>query len=172
MERVETPRLRVVILPKRMRQMNAIRNSAKAIIIRNEYLLTVKNYDAAGEWYLLPGGGQNLGETLEEALRRECIEEIGIAISVGRLRYIREYIDKNHEFSAHDGDAHQVEFMFECDFDDTQQLELGTNPDAYQVDIAWLPINEIHKYRIYPKLLRDLLLSEVDNDDTYLGDVN
>ena len=152
--------------------MNAIRNSAKAIIIKNGCLLTVKNYDTKGDWYLLPGGGQNLGETIKEALRRECIEEIGIEVGVGRLRYIREYIGKNHEFSEHDGDSHQVEFMFECEFDEEQPPELGNNPDAYQVDIVWLPINEIHEYRIYPKQLGDLLLSEADNDISYLGDVN
>jgi hypothetical protein len=97
------------------------------------------------------------------------MEEIGIDVSVGRLRYIREYIGKNHEFSERDGDAHQVEFMFECEFDEEQPPKLGNNPDAYQVDIAWLPIDEIHEYRIYPKLLGDLLMSEVDNDNTYLG---
>lgn len=152
--------------------MNAIRNSAKAIIIKNGCLLTVKNCDSEGDWYLLPGGGQNPGETLKEALRRECIEEIGIDVNVGRLRYIREYIGKNHEFSEHDGDAHQVEFKFECEFDEVPPPRLGNNPDAYQVDIAWLPINEIHEYRIYPKQLGDLLLSEIDDDNTYLGDVN
>ena len=152
--------------------MNAIRNSAKAIIIKNGCLLTVKNYDSDGDWYLLPGGDQNLGESLKEALRRECIEEIGIDVSVGRLRYIREYIGKNHEFSDHDEDAHQVEFMFACEFDEEQPPKLGNNPDAYQVDIAWLPINEIHEYRIYPKLLGDLLLSKVDDDNPYLGDVS
>ena len=122
--------------------------------------------------YSLPGGGQNPGETLEEALRRECIEEIGIDVSVGRLRYIREYIGKNHEFSEHDGDAHQVEFMFECEFDEEQPPRVGNNPDVYQVDIAWLPINEIYQYRIYPKKIGDLVLSEVENNITYLGDVN
>jgi len=128
--------------------MKAIRNSAKAIIIRNECLLTVKNYDSEGDWYSLPGGGQNLGETLKETLCRECIEEIGIEVNVGRLRYIREYIGKNHEFSEHDGDAHQVEFMFDCEFYDAQPPELGANPDAYQVDIAWLPLDKIHEYRL------------------------
>jgi 8-oxo-dGTP pyrophosphatase MutT (NUDIX family) len=155
-----------------MSEMNAIRNSAKAIIVKNGCLLTVKLVDSEGDWYLLPGGGQNLGGTLKEALRRECIEEIGIDVSVGRLRYIREYIGKNHEFSERDGDSHQVEFMFECEFDEEQPPKLGNNPDAFQVDIAWLPINEIHEYRIYPKLLGDLLLSKVDDDNTYLGDVS
>jgi len=155
-----------------MRKMKAIRNSAKAIIIKNGCLLTVKLFDSEGVWYLLPGGGQNQGETLKEALRRECIEEIGIDVSVGRLRYIREYIGKNHEFSFRDSNSHQVEFMFECEFDEQRPPKLGNNPDVYQVDIAWLPINKIHEFRIYPKLLGDLLLSEVDNDNTYLGDVS
>lgn len=111
--------------------MNKICNSAEAIIIKNVCLLTVKNYDLEGDWYLLPGGGQNPGETLEEALRRECIiEEIGIEVYVGHLSYIREYIRKNPEFSEHDGDTHQVEFMFECDITEEQSPELGNNPGS------------------------------------------
>ena len=152
--------------------MSVIRNSAKAIIIKKGCILAVKNCDSDGDWYLLPGGGQNPGETLEETLHRECIEEMGIEVSIGRLRYIREYIGKNHEFSEHDGDAHQVEFMFECEFNEEQSPEIGNNPDAYQVGIDWLPINEIHKYRIYPKLLGDLVLSGADHEKIYLGDIN
>ena len=60
--------------------MNGIRNSAKAIIIRDGCLLLVQNKDEEGDWYTLPGGGQNHGETLREALQRECQEKISVSI--------------------------------------------------------------------------------------------
>jgi hypothetical protein len=42
--------------------MKPIRNSAKAIVIRDGYLLSIRNRDADGDWYILPGGGQNHGD--------------------------------------------------------------------------------------------------------------
>ena len=66
-----------------------IRNSAKAIIIVDNKLLVNKMND--GEmFYLLPGGGQNPGELLSDALERECIEELRYHIRVNELLFVRE----------------------------------------------------------------------------------
>lgn len=66
--------------------MKAIRNSAKALIIVDGKLLCTKNEDQWGFFYLLPGGGQNPGENLWDALRRECREEIAAEIVIQDLR--------------------------------------------------------------------------------------
>ena len=47
--------------------MRHIRNSAKAIIIKDEKILLTKNQDTLGIFYLLPGGGQEPGESIVEA---------------------------------------------------------------------------------------------------------
>ncbi len=153
--------------------MNQMRNSAKAIIITSGKLLTIKYIDADGEWFTLPGGGQEAGETLTQTLKRECVEEFGVEVEVGPLRYIREYIGKNHEFADHDLDAHQIEHMFICSIaEDLPDME-GINPDPGQIGIAWLPIEDLTSCRLYPKSLRALLISEHNlSGPVYLGDVN
>jgi ADP-ribose pyrophosphatase YjhB (NUDIX family) len=51
----------------------------------------IENKDALGYWYCLPGGGQNPGENLREAVVRECQEEIGVVVTVAEILFIRDY---------------------------------------------------------------------------------
>jgi len=150
-----------------------VRTSVKAIIIRNDKLLVTANRDDLGEFYLLPGGGQLHGENLHEALRRECMEEIGTEIFIGELRLVRDYIGKNHEFAGSDGNAHQVEFMFECDVPCDYFPENGTVPDSMQTGVKWIPVKELHMYRLYPSRLF-MAIEQMKNGKmiTYMGDVN
>jgi len=153
--------------------MKAIRNSAKAIIIAGEHLLAIKQVDDEGDWYTLPGGGQQPGETLINALQRECLEELGVGVQVGLLRHIREYVGVNHEFAEKDGDAHQIEFMFECVLLADPFSAEPLLPDEQQVGIAWLPLADLRSYRLYPLELRPLFARGIDPDSPiYLGDIN
>ena len=53
-----------------------VRSTAKAIIINKDKVLLNKCFDKHnGEYYSLPGGGQQTFETLQEAVIRECFEE-------------------------------------------------------------------------------------------------
>jgi len=152
-----------------------IRISAKAIIIDGDKLLLTKNQDDQGHFYLFPGGGQEHGETLEQAVKRECIEEIGQQVEVGALLFIREYIGKNHEHAAFDYDFHQVEHYFICDLGNgNRENAEPTNPDSYQVGLEWLPLDRLRDYRIYPKELLQHIIKYTQNiaSPVYLGDMN
>lgn len=151
--------------------MSNVRLSVKAIITEHGRLLVLKNRDASGEWYILPGGGQEHGETVPAALRRECLEEIGSDVTIGRLRFVRDYIANHHEFADVEGGVHQVELMFECQL--TSAPKIGPKPDAMQTGIAWLELNALTDYRLYPSALQQLLACDAGTDGTlYLGDVN
>jgi 8-oxo-dGTP diphosphatase len=148
-----------------------VRLSIKAIIIQDGHLLAIRQLDALGEWYTLPGGGQHALETIPDALRRECLEEIGSDVAVGRLRFIRDYIGRNHEFAAEDGDMHQVELMFECRL--LSEPCVGDVPDTFQTGIEWLDLSRLADYRLYPSTLRGLLTAPAQTGEAiYLGDVN
>ena len=49
-----------------------------AILRRESRILLVRQEKPGREYWLLPGGGVNAGESLVDALRRELAEEIGI----------------------------------------------------------------------------------------------
>jgi 8-oxo-dGTP diphosphatase len=133
-----------------------IRNSAKAIIIQDGKLLLTHNLDQSGEYFLLPGGGQDKNELIADALHRECLEEIGAEIEIGDIRYIREYIGKNHEFTWWDRDLHQVEFMFICSLKSGGcdiYSKGGHCVDERQVGVKWVAISELSKIPLYPRKL-------------------
>jgi 8-oxo-dGTP pyrophosphatase MutT (NUDIX family) len=150
--------------------MSQVRISAKAIIIQDGRLLVIRNRDSSGDWYTLPGGGQEHGETLPAALNRECQEEIGCGVTVGRIRFVRDYIGKHHEFASEDN-SHQVEVMFECQL--TSVPSLGAKPDSTQIGVEWLELMDLSNHRLYPKALQWLFSGDAPVDGPiYLGDVN
>lgn len=88
------------------------------------------------------------------------------------MLFVREYIGQNHEFADHDGDVHQVEFMFECRITGRDMLGTGPLPDDNQIGIAWLPLHDIEDYRLYPLSLRPSLRLIGSSQPIYLGDTN
>ena len=153
--------------------MERVRSAAKAIIVCEARLLVAHCRDEQGDWYGLPGGGQRRGESLAEALVRECHEEIGAQVEVGRLLYVRDYIAANHEFSYLEESTHQVEHLFECRVPDDYLPGNGPHPDTYQIGVAWLDLDALRRERVYPSQLRDVLDPErADALATYWGDVN
>ena len=159
---------------RRANDLQPIRVSVKAIITDNNRILVCRSRDSAGDWYILPGGGQNPGESLPDALKRECFEEIGAEVTVGRIRLVRDYIGRNHEFAAWDPDVHQVEIMFECQLQGDYEPTVGHSPDVNQTGVVWLEIQELSRHLVYPAALRDVLQGSFVNsaDALYLGDVN
>ena len=153
--------------------MKPIRNSAKAIIIVDGHILATKNLDSEGVYYILPGGGQQRGETLTSALERECREEISVDVIVGNLVCLREYIGKNHEFAESDAEVHRIEFMFACTMKDGAVVGDGDLPDDSQVGSEWLPLDQLETFRFYPTALRPILAEYGSGrHPVYMGDVN
>ncbi len=151
--------------------MKPIRNSAKAVIIRNDRLLLTKNKDDEGYFYLFPGGGQEKGEELKDAAVRECVEEIGQEVGVEELLFVREYIGRNHQFAEWDSDIHQVEFYFRCRLKNPESaMGNGVHPDEHQVGVEWIPLDRLNEIRVYPSTLAEKIRLGV-YDACYVGDV-
>ena len=148
------------------------RYSIKAIIIKDNKLL-VENCDyGRGCFMKLPGGGHQWGETMEQALIRECKEELNIDVIPQKLVITRDYIAKNHPNKIDFSLFHQAELMFTCFVKDFSTLGLGTEPDGRQ-EILWIDIDKLKDTDFYPKAIIPYL-KDLDNINhtIVLGDVN
>lgn len=156
--------------------MQSPRLAVKAIIIKDNQVLTIKKMGKAGDYHhLLPGGGQEKGETIIEALQRECREEIGVEVVINKMQFVREYISANHSRDKYHHNFHQVELMFTCHLQTGETLKAGSNPDTNQVDIVWVNLQELDNISFLPSALKHHLTNETSLTapmPIYLGDVD
>ncbi len=157
-----------------MSKVHLIENSAKAIILDGDRILLVRYDDSTdldlGKWYSLPGGRQCFGESIQEALTRECKEEIGADVRTGCLLFVREYIHSRHELKNKGRDQHKVEFMFLCSL--ASQPGLGASADTDQSAVEWVRLDDLPQLQIFPTGLRDLkALLNQPTSSPYWGDV-
>lgn len=128
----------------------------QAVIIENNKLLTIKkrDHDSDDATYILPGGKQEFVETLEQAVRREVLEEVGIPVNVDDFLFLREFIGANHENAEANQNLHIVSPIFLCSIKSgTGILATPPNPDPDQIGIEWIPVHELANIRFYPKAL-------------------
>lgn len=135
-----------------------VRSCAKAIVLNGGKLLAVRCRDERnGEYFTLPGGGQNAFETLPEAAVRECLEETGYAVAPGRLVAVSEEIFDDPEVrERYPGYAHRLYHVFLCGLA-REQAAAPAGADRWQIGIEWLKIGDVKGVRLFPKAIADRL---------------
>ena len=143
------------------------------MIIRGQDLLVVRGRTEEGEFLVLPGGGQEHGETLTDAVQREVFEELGLRVQPRGLVYLREYVGKNHGMHRIHGRFHQVEAVFHCACDDFSPIGGGRTTDRRQVGFEWIPLGKLADYPLSPQGLGAIIAKSLqDGSASYLGDVH
>ena len=139
-----------------------IRNSAKALIIKDGKMAAIKINDGKEEWYIMPGGGQESEEILPESVCREVAEELGIAVKCEELLFVIE--------GVHGEAFHRVDLIFDCEYIcELPNAELHS--DTNQIGIEWLDIDKLNTLPLYPSKLRRQIMNYYEGKPykVYLG---
>jgi len=150
-----------------------IRTSAKAVVIHDGRVLLQRATWEGMDCYFLPGGGQQPGEPLDAAARREVHEETGLTVHVVRMLWLREYIGANHEHADTEADTHRIEAIFYCIPEGKPGQLSGHAEDDLQTGLEWVELEKVPGLNLLPHALRQPIaaLAADDPHTGYLGDV-
>lgn len=127
----------------------------RAIIIKDNKVLTIKRTKPDAIFWVFPGGGVEQGETNEKALIRECKEELGVDIKVNDL-----LVEMDSKVQKTLG---QREYFYFCEI---KGGKLGTgdgpefsNDPSYvgKYEIEWIDINDLNDIGLRPAEVKDLI---------------
>ncbi len=118
-------------------------------------LITVRSSGKLG----LPGGAIELGERIEDALKREIREETGIEIAVERFA---RFAESFFYYDPLDQGMHSFLFYYICrpltlDLAKDDQID-----DAEASQVHWLPVDQLRRddFQEYSKIVIDILQTE------------
>jgi len=132
----------------------AHKQAVRAIVVNGQSILAMHRNKFGHEYYTLIGGGVDLGEDTETALRRELREETGLEVGQVRLVYIEDA-----------GDLYGTQYVYLCEYqggepklsplsEEAAISALGSN--TYQP--VWLPIQALSQVTFRSSSVRDALV--------------
>ena len=112
-----------------------------AVVLDGDRVLLIKRGHAPlkGQWSL-PGGSVEIGETLEQAVAREVLEETGVTIEVGPMVDVLDRISRDIDGRV---DHHFVLIDFAAR-PSGGLLRSGSDAD----DAEWVPLSELANYEV------------------------
>jgi len=142
-----------------------IRSTAKAIIVDGGKILLNRCHDEHnGDYYSLPGGGQDTYETLYEALVRECREETGYAVKPLRFAALCEEIcDDPFIRETYPAYAHKMLHIFVCGLA-SREAQAPTETDDFQLAAEWVDIGALPGIRLLPQALGERIVRILEDD--------
>ena len=125
-------------------KINSVVPSVTAVVVDGDRILLVHRMD--NDLWALPGGGHELGETIEDTAVREVKEETGIDVDVTEL--VGLYTNPAHVIAYDDGEVRQ---QFSVCFA-ARPLGGELVNSAESKEVRWVPVEELDELRIHPSM--------------------
>ena len=116
-------------------------NRVTGVVIRDGKLLLIHRFRAGEEYWVFPGGGVEEGETLEQALQREMLEETGLKLR--SARYLCQ------------AEGAPVCIFYVCELEPGEPQIGGPERESQsptnQYILEWVPLNQVtHLKKVFP----------------------
>lgn len=124
---------------------------SRAIIIRKQHIALIKRQRDGREYYVIPGGGMESGETPEQTAIRESREELGLAIAIERLlAKIIFHGREQYYFLARATGGH---------FGTGAGPEMTGKypPERGSYTPVWIPLREVGRINLFPPPIAEIL---------------
>lgn len=117
---------------------NQLRVRVCGICVQDDKILLINHsgMNESGEFWSPPGGGLQFGETIENCLKREFLEETKTMILVGNFLKINEFVKPPF---------HAIELFYEVKIV-SGEIQIGFDPEMEEQiikDVKWLSFEEV-----------------------------
>lgn len=126
---------------------------AVAILLKESEILLIHRINDGKEFWVLPGGGVEENEKIEDTVVREVEEEASIKCKIVKLLYTHIYSDLGHK-----------QFYYLCKYI-SGYLKLGEYNEFHTMkvenqiyDPTWVNVEKLPKLLLYPLEIRDWLI--------------
>lgn len=126
---------------------------ARAIIIHQDKILLCCPSDKSSDFYYLPGGHVEKGESIEQSLQRELKEELNVRIN--KIHFLD--LSENF-FTDQGGDHHEINFLFNAvlDTDDPPSVKSRES----HITFTWHEIANLPSINLLPKNIHQFIINK------------
>ncbi len=137
---------------------NSFEVIVRALILRNNKILVCKRKDK--DYYFLPGGHVEFGETAKEAIIREIKEERGRTLK--NVSFIG-IVENNYEeeFIEH----HEINIIFEAEEEESEKPMSAENHLIFK----FLDYNSFKEKNIEPNILKTKIIEYINDKKIFWG---
>lgn len=135
-----------------------ITERARAIIIEQDKILLINRIKGNDSYWVIPGGAVESDESHEQAVNRECLEELGVKIKVQKL-FLQRLGDKQ-EIEG------QQEFFYLCNIVDGQigtgqgpEFQAGTQYKG-EYRIKWIDLKDLPEINLKPEEVKNKIIQQ------------
>ena len=150
---------------------NGLRKRVSAVIVKNGKILLIRRVKPGEEYFIIPGGGVDEGETQEEALIREVKEELTLDVVKHKFLFSIENIEVPQKITIHKGNRNEHFYLIE---EHTGTPEIG-GPEKERMNennqyhIEWVEIKRMLQMKnIFPESGIELLIAHFTKNKQFL----
>lgn len=127
---------------------------ARAVVIDQDHILLCKTVGLSPDFFFLPGGHIEQGESAEHAVLRELLEESGFTFSIRRfLGCLEHRFEPGKNSICH---SHECNLIFEACSPEVKANQLIPQLEDH-IELFWIPLVQLHNIDLRPEPFKTLI---------------